>query len=93
MPHTLCPTPYAPLWQGGEVPKLERSPTAACAPTLIVPDGPVPDAADAPADAPTAILIDLTAPEVPEVDAKARRDEADIETDPTPCKKTKAEDA
>ena len=92
MPHT---PPYTPLWQDGEAPKLERSPTAACAPTLITPDGPVDAAADAPpntpADAPTAILIDLTVPEVPEVDAKAHRDEADIESDPTPCKKTKAD--
>ena len=74
------------------MPKLERSPTAACTPTLITPDGPVDDApSNTPVDVPTAILIDLTVPEGSEVDAEARRDEADIEADPTPCKKTKAD--
>jgi hypothetical protein len=79
--------------QDVEVPKLERSPTAATAATADT-------AASAPVEvvvvevsAPTAILIDLTAPEVDEADAKARRDEADCETDPTPCKKPKAADA
>ena len=69
-------------------PAGERSASAFIASVDVEP--PEPDAgASAPADAPTAILIDLTAPEVPVVDAKARRDEAD----PTPCKKTKSEDA
>ena len=74
--------------QDCEVPKLERSTTAASAPAYAVADVVVVEVS-----APTAILIDLTAPEGPEVDTKTRRDEADIEADPTPCKKTKSEDA
>ena len=62
--------------QDCEVPKLERSTTAASAPTTTVADVVVVEVS-----APTAILIDLTAPQGPEVDPKAHRDEAEIEAE------------